>query len=343
MAGTANALYTPTQVAKVTAALVAEEAYLSALVSRNFENDLLGGGGKGRTVNIKVPTALVARARGIDDTTNAIVLDYINETTVPLTLGTHAYSAVGLSEGDMSLDLSDFSAQILAPQASAVSSYIEDMVRAALLAESNDSTLAGKWNQSNPVTFFTALRKVLRSKGLPASSLKVVVGTGVYAAALDANLITDASQSGSTSALRDGQIGRLRGFDIVEDATVPDNFVAAFHRDAYTLAVRAPKTPEGATFGTTVTDHGFNLRYMRDYDAKYTQDRSIVSTFAGIAKMPLYKVTRTQPIGEEGDVISVDNAGDKDAVVETATYVAGSATVSTVAGGAVVRANVTLV
>ena len=337
-----NSLYTAPQAAKVMAALVAEEAFLSALVSRNFEDDLLGGGGKGRVVNIKIPNALVARARGIDDVTNALVLDFVAETTRSITLGTHAYSAVGLSEGDLNLDLTNFAEQILAPQATAIASYVEDLVRAKLLAEANNATLAGKWVQATPVSFFTALRKHLRDSGVPSAGLQVVVGTGVYAAALDANLITDVSASGSTAALRDGNVGKIRGFQMVEDADIPENTIIGFHRDAFALACRAPAKPEGASFGATVAEKGFNMRYLRDYDARYTQDRSIVSTFAGIVKMPLYKVTRVQPIGEEGDVVAVDNPADLDAVVETATYVVGSATVTEVAAGAVVRANVTL-
>lgn len=330
-----NVLYTAPQVAQVMAALVTEESFLSALISRNFENDLLGGGGKGRTVNIKVPNALVARARGIDDTTNAIVLDYIAEVTRSITLGVHAYSAVGLSEGDLSLDLTNFADQILAPQATSISAYIEGLVREALLAEVSDATLAGKWTQETPVKFFTALRKKLRDDGVPASGLQVVVGTGVYAGCLDAALITDATQSGSTSALREGNIGKLRGFTIVEDADIPENAVIAFHRDAYTLAVRAPKKPEGASFGATISDHGFPLRYLRDYDARYTQDRSIVSTFAGIAKMPLYRIDRTNTKLLEGDV-DTDGAGPDLA------YTVGTATVTEIAAGAVVRADVTL-
>lgn len=332
----ANDFYTPEQAAKVSAALIAEEAYLSALVSRNFENDLLGGGGKGRTVNVKVPTALVARARSIDDTTNKIVMDYITEQTRSITLGVHAYSAVGLSEGDLSLDLTDFSEQVLAPQGAAVSSYVEALVRDALMAETVNATLSAKWDTANPVKFFTAMRKHLRDAGVPASGLQVVVGTGVYAAALDANLITDAGQSGSTEALREGQIGRLRGFTIVEDADIPEDAIVGFHRDAYALAVRAPKKPEGAAFGATVNvKGGFPVRYLRDYDADYTQDRSILSTFAGIAKMPLFKIDRVQPKSIEGDT-DTDGAGPDTA------YVVGSVAVTEVTGGAAVRADVTL-
>ena len=325
----ANDFYTPEQAAKVAVALAKDDALVSALISRDLEDDLLGGGGKGRTVNVKVPTALVARARGVDDVTNSIVMDSLSETTVAITLGVHAYNAVGLSEGDLSLDLTNFSGQVLAPQVAAVVSYIEDSVIAKMQAEPDDATVT--WDATNPVKAFTAIRKILRKRGVPAENLNVLCGVDVYAALLDANLIQDASQSGSTAALRDAQIGRLRGFNVLESTKIADGDIIAFHRNAYTLAVRAPKKPEGAAFGASLQgEGGFALRYLRDYDADKTQDRSIISTFCGVEKMPLYKVTRTQQTLLQGDV-------DTDTTGPDLAMVLGTATVTQVAAGAVVR------
>ena len=320
-----NSFYQAPQAARLAVALTADELMVSALISRNLENDLLGGGGRGRTVNLKVPTALVARARDIEDVTNKIVLDYLAEQTVSVTLGTHAYSAVGLSEGDLSLNLEDFGAQVLAPQTTAVAEYVEDMVLNKLLTETETTGI--DWDPATPSKTFTALRQTLRKRGVPQTNLNVLVGTDVYAALLDAKEITDAGQSGSTAALREAQVGRVRGFTVVESTKIPDGQIVAFHRDAYTLAVRAPKVPAGAPFGATVNEAGFALRYLRDYAADYTQDRSIVSTFCGIAKMPLYRVSRTEPTMGK--------------VEGQAGYTVGSATVTADPAGAVVRIDTT--
>lgn len=308
----ANTFYTAEQVAKVAVAMATQDSYLGALVNRNFENDLLGGGGKGRTVNVKVPSALIARSRGIDDVTTNIVLDSLTETTVPVTLGEHIYNAVGLSEGDLTLNLEDFSKQVLAPQVDAVVDAVEEEVADALRAIALNTAI--DWDAANPVKTFTAIRKELRQRGVPAANLNVVVGTNVYAALLDAKAITDASESGSTAALRDGNVGNLRGFKIVESTRIDDDEIVAFHRDAFTLAVRAPIVPAGASFGQSVSGGGYSLRYLRDYDVTKTMDRSMVSTFAGVAAMPLYKVTRD--------------------------YTAKTAVVEEVAGGAALRMSI---
>jgi hypothetical protein len=124
------------------------------------------------------------------------------------------------------------------------------------------------------------------------NGLNMIVGAEVYANLLDAKAIEDASQSGSTAALREGGVGRVRGFNVVESTRVPDAEILAFHRDAVTLATRAPVVSPGAKFGATVNEKGFSLRYLRDYLVDTTIDRSFVSTFSGIAILPTFKIER---------------------------------------------------
>lgn len=290
----ANNFYQAPQVARVAVELAAEDAYLSALVNRNYQDDILGGGGRGRTVNVRIPGALIARDRGIDDKTSAIVLDELSESTVPITLGTHAYSAVSLSEGDMTLNLESFSAQVLAPQVDAVVDYIEHDFVTTLKTTQGVQTgeTLPKYDAANPVATFVALRKILRDRGVNPASLNVIVGTQVYADLISSKQLIDASESGSTAALREGAVGRVQGFTVVESTRVGETEIYAFSRDSFTIAVRPPVVPAGAPFGAIENSNGFGLRYLRDYDVMHTVDRSMVSTFVGSAALPLYKITR---------------------------------------------------
>lgn len=314
----ANTFYQAPQVAQLAVALAEQDFSIAALISRNLEDDLLGGGGKGKTVNVKIPTALVARERGVDDKTSNIVFDELTETTVAITLGKHIYNAVTLSEGDLTLNLEDFGAQVLAPQVEAVVQWVEDEVIQTLQAETLNTAIP--WSAANPVKTFTTLRKVLRERGVPSTNLNVIVGTDVYAALLDADLITSVDKSGSSAALRQANVGQVRGFTVLESTKVDNGEIIAFHRDAFTLAVRPPVVPLGAAFGSTFRSRGFGVRYLRDYLPEKTVERSLVSTFAGVAKMPLYKITR--------DYGSGDNAAG------------ATATVTAVSAGAVVRMSI---
>ena len=336
----AESTFLPGESAAVAAQMVAQEFTLAALINHDAGNKILEGGRKGRKISVKNPVALVAHGREIDDFTNQIVLDTLSESYTDITLGVHAYSGIALDEGDLNLDIENFSEQVIAPQAGAVADYANNAVLKAFLAEAYTTPAAAgmrAWSASAPTQFFTDLRKALRTKGVPASNLKVLVGVAVYAALLDAKAFEDVSQSGSTAALREGQVGRVRGFEVIESVDLPVGDVFAFHKDAYTLGMRAPKTPVGAAWGATVSEGGVPIRHLMDYDLTLTADRSLLSTFVGVAKMPLFKVTRTQDVGIQGDTISVDNPEDTDAVAETATFVAGNATVTSVAGGATLR------
>lgn len=319
----ANDFYTPTEAARVAANLANEDAFLSGMVSRNFANDLLAGGKGGAPVAITIPTTLIARERDIDDITSNIVMDEIAETTRTLTLDkVHDYSAVPLSEADLTLNIQDFAAQVLKPQAEAIVDSLEHklIVRMLAVPETELMTTGATpapiaYDPANPTAYFTQIRKTLRKNGVAVNGINMFVGAEVYANLLDAKALEDVSQSGSTAALREGGVGRVRGFNIVETTRVPDTEILAFHKDAVTLATRAPVVPAGASFGATVAEKGFSLRYLRDYLADKTVDRSLVSTFSGIAILPTFRISRdyaTRAVTvdelENGGILHLDTA-----------------------------------
>jgi hypothetical protein len=47
--------------------------------------------------------------------------------------------------------------------------------------------------------------------------------------------------------------------------------------------MRAPRVPDGATFGQSQSYQNISMRWLRDYDAAYLRDRSVLSVFSGTA------------------------------------------------------------
>lgn len=301
--------YDAPQVAVVAAKLVKEDGYLSALVSKNYEQEFMGEGTAGRPIKIDIPTTLIARSRDIDDVTSNIVLDEITEDSEIVSLGKAMdYSAVPLSEADLAFNLEDFGKQVLAPQTAAVADAIEHKLSSALLAIPRPEAFTAVYDPANPVKYLTALRKHLRDNGVPQDGISLAVGTGIFADFLDAKAITDVSESGSTAALREGQVGKVRGFTIVESTRLDDMELTAFHRDAVTLVTRAPAVPAGASFGAQVSAGGYSLRYLRDYDANKTVDRSIVAAFSGVGILPTFKIERNYET-RQVTVDKIENGG----------------------------------
>lgn len=276
----AHTFVNPTQVVQTAIALLRDDLVLAATVNRDYEAEF--GGGNGTAVNVRVPATLKARSRALDATTS-IVMDDLTESTVPVTLDEMLYSAVPVTDEDLTLRIEDFGRQVLAPQVIALVEALENKVAAEMLALPEAASLA--YDPAKPENTFTAARKMLRDQGIPAAGLYAAVGTGVYADLLNAGALKDASQSGSEGALRDAIVGRIRGFNVLESNRLGDGDIVFYHRDAFTLAVRAPLVPSGVTHGESISENGFALRWITDYDADKLKDRSVVSTFVGTQAM----------------------------------------------------------
>lgn len=283
----ANTFYTPEAVARLAIALVTDDMVLASTVNRDFEADF--GGGKGDTVNVRVPAVLTGRTRGLA-ATDAITVDSITESSVPVALTEHAYSAVRLSDADLTLNLEDFGRQVLAPQTLAIAEYIEDTVVEQMQSVAQHTTIAFG---SDVAATFADARKALRDMGVPSGNLYAAVGTGIAADILKSDLFRKVDWAGTDGALREAVIGKIHGFTVIESNRLAEDEAVFYHTAAFTLAVRAPRVPEGVTYGASVSANGFAARQIRDYDPTTLADRSVVSTFIGAAVMPLKKKSGT--------------------------------------------------
>lgn len=275
----AHTFVNPSQVVSTAIALVRDDLVLAGTVNRDYEADY--GNGRGSSVNVRVPATLKARTRALGATA-AITVDNVTESTVSVSLDNEVYSAVDVTDAVLTLDIEDFARQVVAPQTIALVEAIENAVAAELTAIPETLTVA--WDATKPQKTFTAVRKILRDNGIPASGLFAACGTSAYAALLDSGAF-DLASAGSTDALRNATVGNVRGFSTFESNRLADDDIVFYHRDAVTLAVRAPLVPGGATFGQSVSEAGFALRWIKDYDASTLQDRSVFSTFVGTQLM----------------------------------------------------------
>jgi hypothetical protein len=297
----ANTFVDPTSVVRLGLALVVQDLVLAATMNRDYESDF--GGGKGSTVNVRVPAVLAARDRGLHDT-GAITADEILEDTVPVALTGSVYSAVFVDDADLTLSVEDFGRQVLAPQVLAVVENLETKAAAAMQGLAETTSIA--YDAAAPEKTFTAARKALRDLGVPASGLFAAVGTGVYSDLLNAKAITDVSQSGSTGALREATVGKVRGFEVIESNRLADDEMVFYHKAAFTIAVRAPKVPDGVSFGEAKAEKGFAMRWIKDYDSATTRERSVVSTFVGVKSMTVATTAKQGPLLADGVTANPD-------------------------------------
>lgn len=298
-----HSFYTAPDVVALGNALAAKDLVLAQTINRDYEANY--GGGRGTTVNVRVPAALKARTRAIGATT-AITTDNLTETTFPVTLDEHVYSAVDLSEAELNFRLEEFGRQVLKPQTDAVVDWIEEAVAAEMLslAETNSPALGG-YVVADPAKTFVTIRKALRDNGLPLTGLRAAVGTKVFSELVLAKAFSDSSESGQPSSIPNAEVRRVAGFDVMETNRIPEAQIVFYHRTAFTLAVRAPKVPDGVAFGASLASNGFALTHLMDYDSSTLVDRSIVHTFSGVQYIPARKIERS---GTDATIVQVPSA-----------------------------------
>lgn len=263
--------------------------------------DLDWSSAKDDTITLRLPAVLTAREYEWRTRNNPIVFDDLTETSYDISIGGHVYSAVKVTDEQLTLDIKDFGSKVLAPQAKAVAKKLEANIVNVLtglpfktvvqLDAAGDGTVGDTTSGTTSVTTavrndphaaLVAARKYLNRSGVPFDGRFVVIGSDMEEAFLTAPQLVKVDESGSSSALRDATIGRLAGFTIVVSAEIDPAEGFAYHRSAVGMAQMAPAVPSGATAGATLARDGFAMRWIRDYDANFLTDRSVVSAFYGV-------------------------------------------------------------
>ena len=153
----------------------------------------------------------------------------------------------------------------------------------------------------------TALRAVraasqlLGMRGVANGDRVLVVGSAWEAAFLDAEQLRFVDRAGSDGALRQATIGTLYGFEVIVDYSIDSTAAYALDAEGVALVTQTTTIPRGAAFASTITEGGFTLRYLQDYDPDILTDRAVVDTFAGakiLDSQRVLKLTGTETMSE---------------------------------------------
>lgn len=253
--------------------------------------------------------------------TQPIIWDEIYKTKLPIYLNQHMTQGVKFTDEEELLDLTSYRTEILTPQIQAVADRFDSKVTLALLnSDPAVTTLAltigSDTNGESALRQMLAVKAACDTAGMPAQGRRFIAGATAYAwvAASAATQKYDAEQA--KTLFRQGVFGRIAGMDIVDGTQqLAANVFYVAHPSWGVLANAAPVVPAGATWGGRLNFEGWSLRVIRDYDANYASDRSLVNTFWGLTEIKDQYARYTEAtIGtatdgsEVGDVIIVDGA-----------------------------------
>ena len=167
-------------------------------------------------------------------------------------MDTQVYNAVRLPDDFATFTLENLEQQVLIPQAESVVDVLASPLITQMEAIASGAGLEIAAGGANGLAVVTKARRTLNERKVPFADRFLAVGTGVAESLLNLKELTSVAESGADGALREGIIGRLRGFTVIEDPALADDFGVAYHRDAFAHVTRPSREPEGAAKSATV-------------------------------------------------------------------------------------------
>ncbi|QEQ94042.1 major capsid protein [Streptomyces phage Saftant] len=234
------------------------------------------------TVSVKVEGVLPFHDYAFrNDRSAPIVFDEYKERKIAVTFGGNVYSAVKVTDEQNDFDLDDWG-KLLRPQVKAVGRGLQRRAVSTLLGQDYAVTIGGA--EANLRGAIIEARRVLNKLNVPDDQRYLLVGSDFESALLSddkLNLAQNVGDSEAESALQTATITNRFGFKIVVDQTIPSDAAFAFAGSAFVFLSGAPSVPQSVPYGATQSFEGIALRWVRDYDPTYMQDRSVVNTYAG--------------------------------------------------------------
>ena len=259
-----NKFLTPEVVANEALMCLQSNLVMADLVHRDYADEFVA---VGDTISIRKPAKFVAK-----NFTGTTEPQDITEGSVTVKLDRFRDVTVAVTSKELSLDIEDFSAQVVQPAMQAIAQAI-DQDLLAVAAEKAGKSLDGT-KEATDLSDIAAMAKQLDMAKAPVQNRSLVLHPEhKYRYALTENL-SNVSYAGDNETLRDALLGKVYTLETYMDQNAPDS-VAAEPGDATVCIIRAEK---GATQvqviwleGTIREGDGFVLdgyfyRFLGDLD-----------------------------------------------------------------------------
>lgn len=269
----------PELVAEIGIKQLQREIVLPGLVWTNPLTNF--GGSKNDTITVRIKAITTANRRDLRSADRSVVASDLVEHSIAVTLDKHIYAALKFTDEQRTLDIVDYTDQVIKPQVSAVAYELEDYIAELIEGAPYEETLL--IDPADTVPAFISADQRLGENFVPQNDRVLVVGSSVAAALAKDHQFRHADWSGDSAntALRDAHVGRLAGMDVIKSLAIAPDKAYVWHRSAFILATRAPVVPEGARAGASYAVGGTALRWLADYDYSQLGDRTLLDVFAG--------------------------------------------------------------
>lgn len=274
----ANTFLTPDIIAREALMQLRNNAVMSKLVHRDYSSEFVAG--IGDTITVRKPATFEAKEYDGAD----IEVQDATESGVPVVMDKHLDVSFKVTSTQLTLDIADFSAQLLVPAMQAFNDKIDKYLLGLEADITNRVTHAS--GEITPADFVDA-RKYLVDAAAPTTERYAVIGAAAEADLLKADLFVSAEKVGDAgTALREASLGRKYGLDFYTDQNITKGDTATpsivFHKNAFALVTRPLAIPQGAAKAAIVDYDGWGLRVVYGYDMNLKSDVVSIDMLCGV-------------------------------------------------------------
>ena len=207
----ANTFLTPDIIAAEALVLLQSNLVSTRLFSRRYEADLNPGSKRGDTIRLR------RRSQGVVDEYNgtSITIRDIDETNINVTLEKHFDASIRITDRERTLDIVDFSEQVLAPRMVEMGEVIDAYALTKLADLPNPAGPSETTPAALPqsIVDMALVEKTLNDLKVPNTPRYQIASTLYKATLLGVDAFVEVDKSGADSALRLAQIGPIMGFN----------------------------------------------------------------------------------------------------------------------------------
>ena len=273
----ANNILTPEVIAREALMVLRNNAVMANLVHRDYSEDFVGA--VGDTITVRKPATFVA-----NEYSGSINVQDATETAVPVVMDKHLDVSFAVTAKQMTMDIADFSKQLLVP---AMQAFADKVDKLLIALEAGATSRHPHADGAIAPADLIAARKFLTENAAPLADRRFVVGATAEADLLGSELFINAEKSGDNgTALREASLGKKFGMDVYVDQNIAKNGSytpsIAFHKNAMALVTRPLALPQGAAKAAIVNYDGFGLRVVYGYDMNTKTDTISIDMLCGV-------------------------------------------------------------
>ena len=268
-----NTILTPDIIAREALMVLRNNAVMANLVHRDYSSEFVAG--VGDTITIRKPASFVAKEFG-----GEIEVQDATEESATVKMDKHLDVSFAVTSKQMTMDIADFSKQLLVPAMQAFLNKIDGYLLE--LAKGVTNSVTASDDARNDIV---DARAFLTKGAAPLTERNLVVGSDMEADLLKTDLFVSAEKVGDNgTALREASLGRKLGLDCYVDQNADTAGIegVAFHKNAFALVTRPLATPSGAAKSAIVDYDGFGLRVVYDYDINNKTDVVSIDMLCGV-------------------------------------------------------------